>query len=344
MTNYSENAQVNTNLLSLCQFMLAILVIALHCQRIFENDSLHFIQKSLFSRLAVPFFMLSTGFFLAKAQKEGRSLKQWAAKFGKTYLFWSVFYLPYALSYFAQTQLSISFFPAGLLVALLYTGTCYHLWYLAAVLEGVCLLSFLEKYLNSKIVFLICLSLYSFGLLETYFAYLDDSGLGVLYQNYQKIFYTARNALFFAPIFLYLGAWTYHHYRHPILVKRLKTKLSLSLLAFIGEGWLIFQNQGIDKNFFLSLIPVTLLLFNWAIRSSLFREKAWQKLKAYSVYYFFLHPIFVEISFAWLNTKDWPIWTKGQLAFVIALILTHALSSCILHFRAKGLLKIGSFG
>ncbi|WP_303973678.1 hypothetical protein [Streptococcus merionis] len=180
--------------------------------------------------------------------------------------------------------------------------------------------------------------------METYFAYLDGSGLGLLYQNYQQIFFTARNGLFFAPIFLYLGTWTYHHYRHPILVKRLKIKLSLSLLAFVGEGWLIFQNQGIDKNFFLSLIPVTLLLFNWAIRSSLFREKAWQTLKDYSVYYFFLHPIFVEISFAWLNTKDWPIWTKGQLAFVIALILTYTLSSCILHFRAKKLLKIGSFG
>ncbi|WNO77726.1 hypothetical protein RMQ61_07445 [Streptococcus suis] len=57
---------LNTSLLSLFQFLGAVLVIALHCRRLFEADQLHFIQKSIFSRMVVPYFMVTASFFLRR--------------------------------------------------------------------------------------------------------------------------------------------------------------------------------------------------------------------------------------------------------------------------------------
>lgn len=57
---------LNTSLLTLVQFIGAILVITLHCRRLFEADQLHFIQKSIFSRMVVPYFMVTASFFLRR--------------------------------------------------------------------------------------------------------------------------------------------------------------------------------------------------------------------------------------------------------------------------------------
>ena len=47
---------VNYALLSLFQYIASVLVILVHCQRLFEHEALHFVQKSMFGRMAVPFF------------------------------------------------------------------------------------------------------------------------------------------------------------------------------------------------------------------------------------------------------------------------------------------------
>ena len=48
---------VNYALLSLFQYIASVLVIMVHCQRLFEHEALHFVQKSMFGRMAVPFFL-----------------------------------------------------------------------------------------------------------------------------------------------------------------------------------------------------------------------------------------------------------------------------------------------
>lgn len=48
---------VNYALLSLFQYIASVLVIMVHCQRLFEHETLHFVQKSMFGRMAVPFFL-----------------------------------------------------------------------------------------------------------------------------------------------------------------------------------------------------------------------------------------------------------------------------------------------
>ncbi|MFH6635872.1 hypothetical protein QE557_04190 [Streptococcus suis] len=80
----NKTKPLNTSLLSLIQFIGAILVIALHCRRLFEADPLHFIQKSIFSRMVVPYFMVTASFFL---RRNYPSLsKQYLIRYSKQYL------------------------------------------------------------------------------------------------------------------------------------------------------------------------------------------------------------------------------------------------------------------
>ncbi|HFU4463026.1 TPA: acyltransferase family protein [Streptococcus suis] len=131
---------LNTSLLSLFQFIGAILVIALHCRRLFEADQLHFIQKSIFSRMVVPYFMVTASFFL---RRNYPSLsKQYLIRYSKQYLTWSILYLPFYLIYLTLQEIPLSYYPLALLVGLTYTGTSYQLWYMPAFLLGLVLVHF----------------------------------------------------------------------------------------------------------------------------------------------------------------------------------------------------------
>ena len=66
----------------------------------------------------------------------------------KPILFWSCVYLPYAWVFFSSLHLPVYLFPAGVLIALLYLGMCYQLWYIPAFLLGLFLVNQLVKRLG----------------------------------------------------------------------------------------------------------------------------------------------------------------------------------------------------
>ena len=102
---------VNYALLSLFQYIASVLVILVHCQRLFEHEALHFVQKSMFGRMAVPFFLISSAYFFRvrwKQEPQAVKLTLYIKGILKVYGFWSLVYLPYALTYFQSAPLSSS--------------------------------------------------------------------------------------------------------------------------------------------------------------------------------------------------------------------------------------------
>lgn len=165
----SKQLTINYNMVSFLQFIFSILVIALHCTRIFNNDILHFFQKSFFSRMAVPYFFMSSAFFITlKAKINPNYWNNYLTKTIKIYLLWSLLFIPYGMTYFYKMDLPHLFILIAIPVALLYTGICYHLWYIPALLFGSLLTNKLIKYLGYLGTFLICFALYFFCSLETY--------------------------------------------------------------------------------------------------------------------------------------------------------------------------------
>ena len=293
----SQNKQmtINYQMINLLQFSFSILVIALHCTRIFNNDILHFIQKSFFSRMAVPYFIMSSSYFIAlKTYNNPNYLKQHQLKTIKKYLFWSFLFLPYSYFYFQKTNFDSSYLLIGFIFALTYVGTCYHLWYIPALLFATNLTNWFVKLYGWLITFLICFTLYILGSVETYSLFLTGTSAFPIYTFYKQFLFTTRNGLFFSPIFVLLG-FLFHYYFYIIQKTNPKHLLFVSSLLFTLEAFLIFFNQGDDKNFYLSLLPFTFSLFYWSTTTNFLKEKDFLILKKMSVLFFFLHPLFIEV-------------------------------------------------
>ena len=197
------------------------------------------------------------------------------------------------------------------------------------------LVHFLYRKLGPKKTFALLLILYALGAIETYHAYLSPSLLTDWYDVYAKLFFTSRNGLFYTPIFIYLGYFLADYGQIALFQKKRWLSLLLASLFLVGEGVLVYMRQGLDKNFFFALIPFTLFLFNWLLKTQWKREKNWRHLKDLSILYFFLHPIFIELSFFLLKSQQLTKWENGRWAFLLTIILTHLTSELVIRWRGK---------
>ena len=330
-----KNPLYNTSSISFFQYLFAIAVILVHSGRLTSYEPLHFGLKSMLGRLAVPFFIVSASFFLRQLLGNSQKMKAYLAKIVKTYLFWSFVYLPYAWLFFSSLHLPVYLFPAGILIALVYLGMCYQLWYIPAFLLGLFLVNQLVKRLGMVWTGFLALLLYCWGLIETYSAYLDTTSLLKGYQLYSNLFFTARNGLFYTPIFIYMGYYLYDHFHAQVFSIHRWQKLALAFGLLCLEGIIIFQHEGIDKNFFFLLPFVTVYLVNACLRSSFLKSYDLQYLKQMSIALYFSHPIFMEWARYGFRALPLSYPDRGKLIFVTALFGSHLFGLAMLWVRER---------
>ena len=330
-----KNPLYNTSSISFFQYLFAIAVILVHSGRLTSYEPLHFGLKSMLGRLAVPFFIVCASFFLKQSLGNSKKMKTYLAKIVKTYLFWSFVYLPYAWLFFSSLHLPIYLFPAGVLIALIYLGMCYQLWYIPAFLLGLFLVNQLVKHLGMVWTGFLALLLYCWGLIETYSAYLDTTSLLKGYQLYSNLFFTARNGLFYTPIFIYMGYYLYDHFHAQAFSIHRWQKLALAFGLLCLEGIIIFQHEGIDKNFFFLLPFVTVYFVNACLRSSFLKSYDLQYLKQMSIALYFSHPIFIEWARYGFSSLPLSYPDRGKLIFVTALFGSHLFGLAMLWVRER---------
>ena len=329
-----KNPLYNTSSISFFQYLFAIAVILVHSGRLTSYEPLHFGLKSMLGRLAVPFFIVCASFFLKQSLGNSQKMKAYLVKIVKTYLFWSFVYLPYAWVFFSSLHLPVYLFPAGVLIALIYLGMCYQLWYIPAFLLGLFLVNQLVKRLGMVWTGFLALLLYCWGLIETYSAYLDTTSLLKGYQLYSNLFFTARNGLFYTPIFIFMGYYLYDHFHAQTFRVHRWEKLSLAFGLFCMEGIIIFQHEGIDKNFYLLLPFVTVYLVNACLRSSFLKSYDLQYLKQMSMALYFSHPIFIEWARYGFSNVALSYPDRGKLIFVTALLGSHLFGLVMLSYHS----------
>lgn len=326
----------NHSLLTLVQYLLAIGVLVVHSGSLFPDPVAHFIAKSLYGRLAVPAFLVSSAYFLRQQERiEPGATTAHLKRLGLTYLKWSFFYLPYALFYFYRLGFSPALLPVGLMMALLYLGTCYQLWYLPALFLGNFLVKAGRKVLSVQSLLLVAVSLYLLGSIETYMGYLQGSVLGAAYQIYASLFVTSRNGLFYVPIFLLLGQALADREDSQLFLRKPGTKLVLALLVWLLESGFVYANQGLDKNFFLALPLVALFLVNWCLRSEIQLPFSTKHLRTFSYYLYFLHPLFIEVGLWALSGVGLESWQEGRIVFFLALLGCHLVAGLVICVRKK---------
>ncbi len=253
----------------------AVLVVAIHTGPLasFAPGWDLWLTRGL-ARVAVPFFFMVTGYFLAKGnwQGTGRAFRRLLA----LYLAAVVLYLPLNLY-------------AGSLPGwreLLYTGTFYHLWYFPAVLLGLWVARGLAA-LGPRAGLALAGGLYLLGLGGDSW-YGLTAALPPLRRFYDGLLallggYT-RGGLFFAPLFLLLGA---AFVRRP--PRRGCAGLALAGLAGLTAECLALHALGWPRHdsMYLSLPPAMAGIFGVLLARNAGQDKPVRRV---SMLLYLLHP------------------------------------------------------
>ncbi len=269
----------------------AFLVIAIHTSPLAGlNETADFVLTRVIARVAVPFFLMASGFFLFAKMEEHRQqfgkmmafVKKTAAIYGITILF----YLP--LNAYAGTVKEWTNFP-NLLKDIVFNGTFYHLWYLPASIVGACVVWLLLKKLKVGQAFVISLLLYVIGLFGDSYYGVSESipSLKAVYQGLFLFFDYTRNGLFFAPIFLLLGALLARQNKW-IPLKTCLIGFGTSMTLMLAEGLLLhrFHVQKHDSMYFM-LLPCMFFLFRSLL---LWKGESRKQLRSLSLLIYLIHP------------------------------------------------------
>ncbi len=233
------------------RLIAAVLVVTIHTSPLASVSPLaDFWLTRVLARLGVPFFLVTTGYFLAR--RGWRGLRGFWLRTLGVYLAAAVLYLP--LNFYAGLS------PAAWLRGFVWEGTFYHLWYFPALLWGVLLARGLAK-LGTRPGLAVAAVLYLVGLGgDSYFGLADRiPALHVFYAAVFSLTEYTRNGLFYAPVFLLLGAALAESNRPPRL-RPAALGFGLSFAGMTAEGlWL--HSLGVQRHDSMYLLLPVCLVF-----------------------------------------------------------------------------------
>lgn len=307
-------------LLDDCRVWAAVFVAAIHTSPLAAwTPAGDFFLTRVLARLAVPFFLMASGYFLA--QSGWRTLGRFVKKSSLLYGGCVLLYLP--LNLLAGQVDSLPDF----LRRLFFDGTFYHLWYFPAVILGAVLARQLSR-LGTVPALSIAGLLYLAGLGgDSYYGLaVQIPALDSFYQSvFQAVSHT-RNGLFYAPLFLLIGAAGKRFPRRAAWRGFL-----LSLAAMTAEGfWL--RGLGVQRHdsMYLFLPLCAACLFSLILDGSQGRNRP---ARQFSLLLFVLHPWCIALArSAAARTLGPEIADNGLFQFSSALVAAVLLWSVLSRF------------
>ena len=274
----------------------ALLIVAVHTSPLSSFSAVaDFLLTRIVARIAVPFFLMVTGYFVLPGYVFDRSadnhaLLRFIKKTALLYVIATIIYLPiniYAGHYKGLDALSV-------LRMILFDGTFYHLWYLPASIIGALLVYLLGRKLPFKTVMTASILLYGIGLFgDSYYGVISRVPvISSIYNAGFHLFSYTRNGLFYAPVFLAMGAWLGHTQR-CCTRKTSVIGFVLSLLMMTAEG-LTLRHFGLQRydSMYTALLPCMFFLYqlilSWHVRPA-------QSLRTVSTWIYVIHPFAIVV-------------------------------------------------
>ena len=311
--------------LDLFRLAAVLLVVMNHTSPLADVSAMaDFWLTRVLARVAVPFFLMTTGYFLSRNHWAGvgRQLKKLCLLYGVCILL----YLPVNLYAGSFTG------PADVLRKLLVDGTFYHLWYFPATILGIVIARWLSR-LGLRVALPVAALLYLIGLGgDSYYGLVSQIPLlRTLYDGIFTLCGYTRNGLFFAPLFLLLGA----------AGRRWNQKLSLagfflSLAAMSAEGlWLHRMDVQRHDSMYLALPLCIVCLFSLLLGGNKGESR---KVREFSTAMYVLHPLCIVLvrGAAKLLGLGEMLIENSVLHFIVVLALSALLSApCLLRLQKK---------
>lgn len=275
------------------RIIAALLIVAIHTSPLSSyNETADFILTRIIARVGVPFFFMTSGFFLiSEYNYDTYKLKSYLKK---TMLLYSVAIIIYIPINIYTGYFSMEYLVPNIIKDIVFDGTLYHLWYLPASMLGVTIAWLLVKKVGLKWAALSTLLLYLVGMFgDSYYGISNQ--IPLLRDLYKVIFelsdYT-RNGIFFAPVFFILGG----------IIASKKVCLSfgksligcvLALAFMICEG-VILNNFDLQRHdsMYIMLVPCMFFMFNSLVY---WKGKRVVSLRTVSLIIYVIHPMIIVL-------------------------------------------------
>lgn len=288
----------NYGALDYFRLVAAFMIVAIHTSPLKSfNEVADFLVTYCMGRVAVPFFLMVTGFFvLAPYQKSLRrplhvrehaasKVKKFLKKTTMLYGVAILLYLP-VMVYAKQWGNSLGEW----LKDIFFDGTFYHLWYLPAALMGCLLLVGMMRLCSPLAISCSVSLLYVVGTVGDSY-YLLASQAPAIKAVYEGIFVVSsytRNGVFFAPVFLWMGVLAANG-KLELPARKAAVGFGVSMAGMLAEGMLTWAMgwQKHNSMYFL-LLPVMFFLFEWLLAAE---ADAPAILRDVSMCIYIVHPI-----------------------------------------------------
>ena len=352
MAFHAQTKQLQYQNLDLFRFLSSIIIIVLHVRPFFTvSYEIDMAINNIIGRVCVPFFFFISGYFAAKQeQKKPDYIRSYIRSMIPVYLLWSAVYLPWSLSLAApyiqqvsgllctiglptaiQNLLLLLLVPLAVIVALLYSGVYYHLWYFPALLLSMLVLRWWKRKYSLRVLLTVSFVLLLFGATETYYGFCGQFFQSLLHYYY-AVFFTTRNFLFFALFYVTLGYWMGKQEQPASSLCFLK--LLLSIAALVGEGMLLQTTQRLDSNILLACVPLVYYLFSCLLYTNIHVPQLSEiPFRAISKYYYLVHPLMILFVHAWFPQVD-SFW-MAVAKVVCVLCFTHICTLLLIHIKKR---------
>ncbi len=315
------------------RLLAAFMVVAVHTYPFASiNADFDFLFTLVFCRIAVPIFLMITGYYvIQKALKNVSYLIQYTKKIAIIYGIAILLYLP--INLYNHTFASMNLY--NILQMIFIDGTFYHLWYFPALILGIWILYWLIKKWKEPYISIIVILLYLIGLFgDSYYGLIANTGFYKIYQFIFSVFSYTRNGLFYVPIFLYIGylftkvKW---HYKP-------KCTLLLWIISIIFmeiEGYFL-NVYGLQRHtsMYAMLIPTCVLLFALILP---YKENKNVKIRTMATIIYIIHPmciIGIRGIVKILNLEH-QILDHNFLQYIFTLLLSIVISYVLVLFDQK---------
>lgn len=274
----ADNHRINS--IDIARLFAAILVIAIHTQAIewFPDYSNGNIQ--ILTRIAVPFFFCTSGYFLQKEYARS-GCTAIASSLVKIFGLYAALSLVYFAVIFLQNPSLLYEAKKWMLIDFLFNGSYYHLWYLVGVIYSVAVICMICKLGLLKMLFPLSMICYVVGLLGTSYYGIGSRlpGLCILFDS--NWFLSVRRIFLMGLPFTVLG-WVISEDRPKFSLTRKRLLFTTGLIAALFVAEIITVTVlGVSKTIVITvfLYPLLFLLFNLSLRKA---EKTCCCLQGYS--------------------------------------------------------------
>ena len=279
--------------IDLMRLICAMLIVAIHTSPLAVfGETGDFILTRIIARVAVPFFLMTSGFFLITRYGCGNGdMRAFVKKTGFIYAATILLYLPLNIynGYFSQPNLL-----PNIVKDLIFDGTFYHLWYLPASMIGAVIARYLIKSTDLKKGLTVAGVLYLIGLFgDSYYGIAEKiSVIKGFYGLLFDLFDYTRNGILFAPVFLLLGGLIAEKKRR-ISLKQSCAGFIISFALMFAEAMLLHYNGSQrHDSMYVFLLPCMYFLFNAVLH---FRGKRIAGLRTASLLIYIIHPMMIVV-------------------------------------------------